>query len=222
MTMTLAAVGRGWGNSTLNNLMALADTNKWSAYPLLYIALRDTASVNNYSQQKALMMFWADSMLNEAPITGPLSTYPQQNGHGYGVNNRFIRPRVNHYAGVNPNEAGHQWNGLDYMLLHNLRLIVDPAVWPEPTCTTDTTDTTGLIVIPQVTFKLYPNPASDRVLVELTNYQNGEVLRVYNTLGLLVEKALLQGPTTELDLSDKQAGIYLIHVGSSVQRLIFQ
>jgi hypothetical protein len=202
MTLALAAIGEGWGSATLNNMMTIAESNRWYAYPLLYIALRDTNAVTNYAQHKQLMHFWSDSMLNEAPITGPLSTYPNQNGHGYGVNNRFIRPRANHYAGINPSEEGHQWNGLDYMLLHNLQLIVDPNKWP-------TEDTTGVVSLPTLKAALYPNPAAHYVNI-VTNLNLPVKVAIYDLAGseLLMEE--LDNGSGILLINNLGAGTYLV------------
>lgn len=202
MTMALAAVGEGWGAPTLDNLMVLADTNKWYAYPMLYVALRDTATASNYATHKPTINLWADSMLNEAPIDGPLSTYPNQNGHGYGVNNRFIRPRINHYAGINPNEEGHQWNGLDYMLLHNLRLIVDPNIWPE------VDDTTGVGSINGTSVNIYPNPTQGSVFVDWAT-GNPAQLRVLDVHGKEVLLQQLTSPRA-IDLGGLPQGVYIL------------
>ncbi len=220
MTMALAAIGEGWGTSTLNNLVALADTNKWFAYPLLYIALRDTATVSNYQTHKELIHVWADSMLNEAPITGPLSTYPNQNGHGYGVNNRFIRPRVNHYAGVNPGEEGHQWNGLDYMLLHNLQLLVDPNKWPEQ----EVEDTTGITEVSTLGARIYPNPANSQVTIQLDN-DAPTTLQILDLTGKEVAMQVLAGRTGTVNLNLIPRGVYLVRLTNQLgqqrtQRLV--
>jgi len=209
MTMALASIGEGWGAPTLDNLVALSDTNKWFAYPLLYIALRDTNSVSNYAQHKPLIHFWADSMLNEAPFDGPLSTYPNQNGHGYGVNNRFIRPRVNHYAGINPNEEGHQWNGLDYMLLHNLQLIVDPNKWPqEPPVTPNVSE------LPTQWAHIYPNPAKDVLNIQLVNPHKVD-LQLLDLAGKEVMAQAVSGPSTVVYLDGLPPGIYFVRLTDS-------
>lgn len=209
MTMTLASIGEGWGATTLDNLVALSDTNKWFAYPLLYIALRDTNSVGNYAQHKSLIHLWADSMLNEAPFDGPLSTYPNQNGHGYGVNNRFIRPRVNHYAGNNPNEAGHQWNGLDYMLLHNLQLIVDPNKWPE-----EEPLTPSVKELPTRWGHIYPNPAKDLLTIQLET--SGVVnFQLLDIAGKEIMAQPVVSHLTVIQLNGLQQGIYVVRLTDS-------
>lgn len=213
MSMTLAAMGEGWGPGTLNNLMNLAEEDKWYAYPLLYIALRDTNSVANYPQHKPLMMFWADSMLNEAPIGGPLTTYPDSNDHGYGVNNRFIRSRVQHYVSTNPNEAGHQWNGLDYMLLHNLRLIVDPAVW-----STDSIPN-AVMALNTVDFSMYPNPAADILIINLPSNAPNSKMQVCTVLGATINEYELKAGRNQLDIAELQTGVYLVRVAQQVRRL---
>lgn len=217
MTLALAAMGEGWGSTTLDKMMVLVESNKWYAYPLLYIALRDTNSVSNYAANKPTMMFWSDSMLNEAPIGGPLTTYPDSNGNGYGVNNRFIRPRSQHYVSTNPGEAGHQWNGLDYMLLHNLRLIVEPGVWKS-----DTANAIQQVVVPE--FQLYPNPATDQLLVQLlAGVSTAEAIEVYDLTGRLqLEQPINGQQNIKLDISRFPAGLYLVKVGAGFRRLMVQ
>lgn len=200
MTMALSAMGNGWGNTTLDDLMVLADSNKWYAYPLLHIALRDTQTVSNYQTHKELMHFWTDSMLNEAPIGGPFTTYPDSNDHGYGVNNRFIRPRWKHYVTTNPNEAGHQWNGLDYMLLHNLQLIVKPEKWP------DTISSVGHIAL-EDNLTIYPNPAKGEVWVK--DLSSSVKVTLLDPSGRQVHSSWLSAIDNRLDTSSLKAGVYL-------------
>ncbi len=223
MTLALSAIGEGWGSATLDNMMVIAESNRWYAYPLLYIALRDTNAVTNYQSHKQLIHFWSDSMLNEAPITGPLSTYPNQNGHGYGVNNRFIRPRANHYAGINPNEEGHQWNGLDYMLLHNLQLIVDPNKWSVE----EIIDTnTAIKELPTIKAKIYPNPAEDYIVVELEGNLDVK-LEVVTITGKVMMNQQLTQKLTKVGIENLPAGTYVVEIigangAQTIKRLVVQ
>lgn len=212
MTMALSAMGNGWGANTLDDLMVLADSNKWYAYPLLNIALRDTQSVSNYQTHKELMHFWTDSMLNEAPIGGPLTTYPDSNDHGYGVNNRFIRPRWKHYVTTNPNEAGHQWNGLDYMLLHNLQLIVKPQKWA------DSIVSVGSVPLLQ-NLTLYPNPTKNEVYVK--GMSGSTQVNIIDPSGRHVLSAELYPGNEKISLAGLSASIYWCHfVMASGQRQV--
>lgn len=209
MTLALTAIGEGWGSATLNNMMTIAESNRWYAYPLLYIALRDTNSVTNYQTHKQLIHFWTDSMLSEAPFTGPLSTYPNQNGHGYGVNNRFIRPRANHYAGINPNENGHQWNGLDYMLLHNLQLIVDPDKWPD-----NAPITPNVNELHESPIQIFPNPASGVLTVRLGLHATANI-QLYDLAGKQLISQAVSGLSTQIDLAGVEPGMYWVIVTES-------
>lgn len=172
MAMTDAAIGKGWGDSTMFYLMALADTQKWYAYPLLHVALYDTANIIDYQSYKPLMDFWVDSMLNEAPLDGPHTTYPNPNTFGYSVNNRFIRARSQHYMGTSANVA---YNGMDYMLLHNLNLLVNPAEW--------NTDTTGINEYALGEASLYPNPTNGLLMVNITKGTGDETIQVMDMTG---------------------------------------
>lgn len=207
MTLTLTAIGEGWGSSTLDKMMVIAESNRWYAYPLLYIALRDTNSVSNYQQHKQLIHFWSDSMLNEAPINGPLSTWPNDNGTGYGVNNRFIRGRADHYTGSS-NSFGHQWNGLDYMLLHNLQLIVDPNKW-----STEIIDTTSIRVIPSLRANVYPNPTTNTFTVELDNGTNAHV-SLHDIAGKEVYAADVVGGKSTFSIAHLPAGSYFVTISN--------
>lgn len=221
MTLTNAAIGEGWGTATLNNMMTIAESNRWYAYPLLYIALRDTNSVTNYQQHKQLMHFWSDSMLNEAPIGGPLSTWPNDNGNGYGVNNRFIRGRADHYTGSG-NSFGHQWNGLDYMLLHNLQLIVDPNKWSVE----EIEDTTGVPELQALRTSIYPNPANDYIVIELEGQLNVKLELVTIAGKVLLSRTITQA-STKLSTEGLPAGVYLVKIldnkgAQTFTRLILQ
>jgi hypothetical protein len=209
MVMATAAAGKGWGNSTMDNLMDLADLQKWYLYPLLHAVLYDTSSISNYQTLKPELYLWVDSMLNEAPEQGPYTTYPNTNTHGYSVNNRFIRPRSNHYIGSSENI---QYNGLDYMLLYNLRQIANKEGWPVDT-------STGIQPIAKKTITISPNPANDYIRI-----QGATDLRIYNMQGIEVKMPMqtIGQDMLKADISGLPAGIYCVMSDKGKGRFIKQ
>jgi len=62
---------------------------------------------------------------------------------------------------------------------------------------------------PPGTFKLYPNPATDRVIIECAEYQNVNVL-VYDLFGEQLMQTVLNAGKNEIDISSLAKGVYII------------
>lgn len=62
-------------------------------------------------------------------------------------------------------------------------------------------------------WKLYPNPASDRVVIESAGMDQGH-LRIYNIQGQLVESSFIRVKTA-LNTADYEPGIYLLEIASA-------
>ncbi len=128
MAMTIAAVGRGFGDTTMTDLTAIAETHGWQLYPLLLQALHnDTVG---FCQAGERLNTAARAMLNELPV-GEIPRSPLPGPaleHGWTTSNRFIRASDEHYVGSEGSE-GAEFNGLDYLLLHNLFYLATPAEW---------------------------------------------------------------------------------------------
>ena len=62
-----------------------------------------------------------------------------------------------------------------------------------------------------VNVMIYPNPASDVVKVTTVNGQQSTV-KVYNTLGMLVEEIEINSNETEINVSDYNPGIYFFNI----------
>ena len=60
-------------------------------------------------------------------------------------------------------------------------------------------------------FNVYPNPASDVVKVTTVNGQQSTV-KVYNTLGMLVEEIEINSNETEINVSDYNPGVYFFNI----------
>ncbi|MDO9257589.1 MAG: two-component regulator propeller domain-containing protein [Bacteroidales bacterium] len=90
-----------------------------------------------------------------------------------------------------------------------------------------TGEITGIDLINSSIFSLFPNPANDRVSVNLGNSHNTEfTLNLYNDIGVLVKSELLRENPQQINIGDLSNGIYLVSVKSKdfsgSQKLIIQ
>ena len=127
MAMSIAAVGNGWGAATDDHLFTLAKKENWYLYPLLHRTLhgkkpgcKPCATVNQEARKQ----------LDELPKGAePASPQPKPPAvHGFTSTNRYIRGKDQAYVGASGSE-GFRFNGLDYMLLHNLYALGAPELW---------------------------------------------------------------------------------------------
>ncbi len=132
MIMAIAAVGGGWGDETLDVLVDLAAPQGWHVYPLLHRVVHGDAGSPRWCALGAATGEAAAAMLGELPL-GDEPRSPRPGGpaaHSFTTSNRFIRPAALAYVGRD-DSAGHQFHGLDFMLLHNLLAIALEAPVPE-------------------------------------------------------------------------------------------
>ena len=73
--------------------------------------------------------------------------------------------------------------------------------------------------IAEVYVEIYPNPASDFVRVSTVNGQQSTV-RVYNTLGMLVEEIEMNSEEIEINISDYKSGMYFIDVDGTISKIV--
>lgn len=125
MGMAVAAIGKGWEEDSMDALVGLAEVQQWWIYPMLLRTLHDDAA---YCEHEDLVAGHARFMLDEFPLGGDVaSTFPGPPAeHGFTTSNRFIRPLDEHYIGTS---EGRRYNGLDYLLLHNVYAIASPSTW---------------------------------------------------------------------------------------------
>jgi hypothetical protein len=67
---------------------------------------------------------------------------------------------------------------------------------------------------------IYPNPANEQLIIQSTDSQP-VVIDVFDTRGRILISQRVSG-TTKIDISGFDAGIYLIRVGTSVQRVVIE
>ena len=72
-------------------------------------------------------------------------------------------------------------------------------------------------------FSIYPNPANDKITIELTNPEKENEIRLFNAMGQAVYEGTTGNSTTEIDLSSLASGIYLVKINNSVsQKLVIE
>ncbi len=80
------------------------------------------------------------------------------------------------------------------------------------------------INIAKQTLEIYPNPAKDAIILKLSSYSNGNIIRILNSQGMLVksiETTLNNNLTSEtISISDLASGLYFINVGTISSRFI--
>lgn len=138
MIMTLGAIGNVWRKNTLKRLMNLAKLQDFYLYPVLFAALYDAETSTDWAALAPELSNIAQHMIDDAPFDGNASPYPNQGTNSWASDNRFIRVKEEHISGSS-NSQGQVYNGLDFMLLHNLNKIVfgcQTAIFEEPQTTT--------------------------------------------------------------------------------------
>jgi hypothetical protein len=129
MAMAIAAVGDGWGASTSEDLARLGEEPDWPFYALLHRALHDDAAVG-WCRSGEAVNARAREMLDELPAGADIAS-PRPAGpapHGFTRSNRFLRGAETAYSGEEGSD-GYRFNGLDYLLLHNLYALATPSTW---------------------------------------------------------------------------------------------
>jgi MYXO-CTERM domain-containing protein len=128
MAMAIAAVGNGWADTTSEDLALIGEKPDWPLYALLHRALHGDAAVG-WCRSGAAVNGRARAMLDELPAGADIaSPFPGKAVHGFTRSNRFMRGAENAYTGENGSD-GYRFNGLDYLLLHNLYALATPSTW---------------------------------------------------------------------------------------------
>ena len=115
-------------------------------------------------------------------------------------------------------EAGHQYTMPDTTMGYGIpdfyRIFLEHYV-------TDTTDTTGIATMASIRneLKVYPNPVTDRLIIENTGEQN-RTIYIYSLTGKIVGSTRVSaGETAVMDASKWAAGIYLLQANGGKGRL---
>lgn len=62
--------------------------------------------------------------------------------------------------------------------------------------------------------RIYPNPTKGRLKIEILGYENSDrcILRILNVSGQQILLTHVNSPCTELDISSKANGIYILYI----------
>lgn len=74
----------------------------------------------------------------------------------------------------------------------------------------------------QLIIEVYPNPVADKANIYLQNESDARLLLITNNQGQLVKKIQVDQQTVELDRNDEPAGIYILSILDSSNKLIGQ
>lgn len=151
-------------------------------------------------------------LVDSAPFNGPCDDSPGcENVPGWRTSNRWLHPDLRN---GDPNLSAAQFNGLDFMLLHNLNEIYryqqdlnePPLPCPEPPISR----LEGL--------RIFPNPTAGRLIVEFYEEEAGRIaIQLYDGMGKMVKKEKRETWGSEnvqfaWDLNDLPAGVYWLSV----------
>jgi hypothetical protein len=59
-------------------------------------------------------------------------------------------------------------------------------------------------------FKLFPNPATENLTIELPAFKSAEPVQIFNSTGALAKEFYLSQPNQQIDVEDLQVGIYFV------------
>lgn len=86
------------------------------------------------------------------------------------------------------------------------------------------TPTTAVTAIsqPSTAIHIYPNPTSGSFAVSVSENLIGKQLIVTDATGRVVFQSKISNLKSEISVSNMSAGIYLVRVGNTVQRLVVE
>lgn len=131
MAMALAATGDAWGEETYTDLVALAETHGWEAYPALHAALWGLPADDAGLRERLA------TQLGELGDGEPASPWPAgPTANGWTTWHRYITDSAGAYVGEE-GSTDYRFPGVDWLLARNLQAAVFEAEWPtEPAPTT--------------------------------------------------------------------------------------
>lgn len=79
---------------------------------------------------------------------------------------------------------------------------------------------TGVPVADQSTIKMYPNPTTDRVIIQ--GLTSGNRVRVFNSVGVTLRDVIVDNATENVSLAQQPAGIYIFMISSGDKNINIQ
>jgi hypothetical protein len=105
-----------------------------------------------------------------------------------------------------------KFTGLDYMLLHNLYYALTPTLWM-PLMNSMGDDAQNAVAV-----KLYPNPATHTMFVEVANNENKKLtLQIFNSVGVQVYASTMLNEN-RIDVSGFNSGLYFLLLNNEVRK----
>jgi M6 family metalloprotease-like protein len=77
-----------------------------------------------------------------------------------------------------------------------------------------------LDLTPASPYTIYPNPAYDRINIELQGIKGNISIRIYNVLGVLVYDEIADNQSTTIDISSLNKGVYFIYLDEEKEPLV--
>jgi len=78
------------------------------------------------------------------------------------------------------------------------------------------------LAVAEETSMLYPNPATDKVIIPIpAQYQKGKIA-LYNAAGVIVTNESIKGTEHIFNLADMPAGLYLVHLSNASGRMVMK
>jgi hypothetical protein len=71
-----------------------------------------------------------------------------------------------------------------------------------------------------VLLKLFPNPATNNLTVELKSFKNAEKMQIFNLTGRLLKEIILTSTKQQISIEDLPKGVYLVRVKNSAVKFI--
>ncbi|MBA6152748.1 S8 family serine peptidase [Gelidibacter maritimus] len=71
-------------------------------------------------------------------------------------------------------------------------------------------------------FKIYPNPVSNRLHIQMPTSREEGILRIYDALGKLISEQVYSNAPSNIDVSYLNSGLYMLHIISNSKSLNFK
>lgn len=97
-------------------------------------------------------------------------------------------------------------NRIKREIVLNTRSVSDPADSTDQTFYTD--------LLSKKEIRIYPNPTDGHLKIEVPGWENSDKgrIRIVNITGQLIVSRILNSVYTELDISTKSNGVYILHI----------
>lgn len=85
----------------------------------------------------------------------------------------------------------------------------------DDTCKVVDLTNVGVAGINESAIRIYPNPATDKIVIEINELRGAHTVALYNSIGKNVQQNVTEGKTLQLNISDLPTGIYNILISDA-------